>query len=145
MGFLLFITMSRPALGFTQLPIQWMLGVLTPRVKWWGCEADHSPPSNVEVKNVSMPPFCDTSSWWVGCLVKHRDFTFFFPYWFIGYLWRKVWGCMRNADKLWFRKCERKRLVKRPRQRKKDNIRLDLRGGWAGVGWIQLAENKHQC
>lgn len=37
------------ALGPTQLPIQWILGLLS--LKWPECEADHSPLSNAEVKN----------------------------------------------------------------------------------------------
>jgi hypothetical protein len=36
---------SRPALRHTQLPIQWVPGVKLP-----GREADHSPPTNAEVK-----------------------------------------------------------------------------------------------
>jgi hypothetical protein len=47
----LFTTASRPALGPTQPPIQWVLGALPLEVKRSGCEADHSPPSSAEVKN----------------------------------------------------------------------------------------------
>ena len=36
---------SRPALGHTQLPIQWVVGYLP------GHEVNHSPPSSVKVKN----------------------------------------------------------------------------------------------
>jgi hypothetical protein len=53
-------TMSRTALGPTQPPIQWVPGALSLEVKQPGCEADHSPPSSAEVKNVwsytSTPP-----------------------------------------------------------------------------------------
>jgi hypothetical protein len=35
-----------------QLPIQWVLGAFALGVKWPEDEADHSPPSNVKVKNV---------------------------------------------------------------------------------------------
>jgi hypothetical protein len=42
------------ALGPTQTPIQQVLGVNFPGVKWMGPEADHSPPSNAEVNNVLM-------------------------------------------------------------------------------------------
>jgi hypothetical protein len=38
-GVFLFATACRLALGFSQPPIQWVLGV-----KQKGCEADHSPP-----------------------------------------------------------------------------------------------------
>jgi hypothetical protein len=48
----LFFTSSRPALGSTQLPIQWVLGVLSLGVKRPGPEADHSPPVSTEVKKM---------------------------------------------------------------------------------------------
>jgi hypothetical protein len=47
----LFSTASKPALGLTQLPIQWVPEALSPGVKRPGREANHSPPSNGEVKN----------------------------------------------------------------------------------------------
>jgi hypothetical protein len=43
LGVFLFITASRPALGPTQPPIQWVPGVLFLGIKRPGCEADHSP------------------------------------------------------------------------------------------------------
>jgi hypothetical protein len=51
LGIFLFTTASRPALGPTQPPIQWVLGSLSLRVKRPGREANHSPPSSAEVKN----------------------------------------------------------------------------------------------
>jgi hypothetical protein len=42
----LFTTLSRPAMGPTQPPIQWITGVKRPE-----CEVDHSPSSTTEVKN----------------------------------------------------------------------------------------------
>jgi hypothetical protein len=43
---------SRPALGPTQPPIQWVPGGPFPRGKVRpGRDADHSPPSSAEVKN----------------------------------------------------------------------------------------------
>jgi hypothetical protein len=50
LGIFLFITGSRTALGPTQPPIQWVLGVPSLGVKRPGREADHSPPSITEVK-----------------------------------------------------------------------------------------------
>jgi hypothetical protein len=47
----LFTTASRPALGPTQPPIQWVPGALSLEVKRPGREADHSPPTSAEVKN----------------------------------------------------------------------------------------------
>jgi hypothetical protein len=48
----LFTTSSRPALGSTQLPIQWVLGDFSPGVKRPGREADHSLPASVKVKKL---------------------------------------------------------------------------------------------
>jgi hypothetical protein len=57
----LFSTSSRPALGPTQPPNQWVPGVLSPGVKRPGNEADHSPPTSAEVKKMwiytSNPPY----------------------------------------------------------------------------------------
>jgi hypothetical protein len=49
---LLFSTSSRPAMGPTQPPIQWVPGAPSPGIKWLGCEADHSPPTSAEVKKM---------------------------------------------------------------------------------------------
>jgi hypothetical protein len=63
----LFATVSRPSMGPTQPPSQWVLGAKPP-----GCEADHSSPSSAEVKNAwsytSIPPYV----FMVWCLIKHR-------------------------------------------------------------------------
>jgi hypothetical protein len=57
---LLFSTSSRPALGPTQSPIPWVPGPLSPGANREGREADHSPPTNSEVKKMwiykSTPP-----------------------------------------------------------------------------------------
>jgi hypothetical protein len=51
----------RLALGFTQPPIQWILGALFPAVKWLQCEADHLV---VRLKIYeAIPPFPYMSSW----------------------------------------------------------------------------------
>jgi hypothetical protein len=45
-------SVSRPALGPTQPPVQWVPGVLSPWVKARpGRDADHSPLSSAEVEN----------------------------------------------------------------------------------------------
>jgi hypothetical protein len=45
-------SVSRPALGPTQPPVQWVPGVLSPGVKvQLGRDADHSPPSSAKVEN----------------------------------------------------------------------------------------------
>jgi hypothetical protein len=60
MGFFLFATASVPALGPIQSPIQRIPGVLTPRVKRPGREANHSPSSRAHVRKawsyISTPP-----------------------------------------------------------------------------------------
>jgi hypothetical protein len=57
----LFFMSSRPALGSTQPPIQWVPEALSLGVKWRGCEVDHSPPASAEVKKMwiytSPPPY----------------------------------------------------------------------------------------
>jgi hypothetical protein len=50
LGIFLFTIASRPALGPTQPPIQWVPGALSLGVKRPGHEADLSPPSSAEVK-----------------------------------------------------------------------------------------------
>jgi hypothetical protein len=44
-------TSSRPVLGPTQPPIQWILGALSSGVKQPGRETNHSLPTSAEVKN----------------------------------------------------------------------------------------------
>jgi hypothetical protein len=73
MGISLFTTVSRPALGLTQPPNQWVPGALSV-VKRLGREADHSPSSSVELYSHSP----STPSW-RGTQLKHRgNFTFTF-------------------------------------------------------------------
>jgi hypothetical protein len=54
-------SMSRPALGSTQPPTQWVPGAFSPAVKRPGPEADHSPPTSAEIKKTwvytSTPPY----------------------------------------------------------------------------------------
>jgi hypothetical protein len=82
LGIFLFTTASRTALGPTQPPIQWVPGALSLGVKRPGREADHSPPSSVEIKEwmelYLHSPY--TSSLGGAQLKKHRDnfiFTFY--------------------------------------------------------------------
>lgn len=57
----LFSQPSRPALGHTQLPVEWIQGVISPGVERSSLQSDHSPQSAVEVRNdwsyTSTPPF----------------------------------------------------------------------------------------
>jgi hypothetical protein len=54
-------TSSRPALGHTQPPIQWVPWALFPGVKRLGNKSDHSPATSAEVKKMwiykSIPPY----------------------------------------------------------------------------------------
>jgi hypothetical protein len=50
-GIFLFTTASRPTLDPTQPPVQWVTGVLIPRVKRQEGGTEHSPESSAEVKN----------------------------------------------------------------------------------------------
>jgi hypothetical protein len=58
--------MSRPALGLTPSPIQWVQGALSLEVKRPVCEADHLHPSSAEGKNawssISTPQY-DVIAW----------------------------------------------------------------------------------
>jgi hypothetical protein len=63
-GKILFSTASRPALGPTQPPIEWVPGAISPGVKGPGRETDHSPPSSADVKNGgAIPPLPHMFSW----------------------------------------------------------------------------------
>jgi hypothetical protein len=61
---------SRPVLGPTQPPIQWVPGALSPGVKQPEREADHSPPTNAEVKKTwvctSTPPYAFMAQCLIG-------------------------------------------------------------------------------
>jgi hypothetical protein len=75
---LLFTTVSRPALGPTQPLIQWVPATLSLGVKRPGREADHSPQSSAEFKNVwsytSIPPIR------LHGVVLRRDNLAFIPF-----------------------------------------------------------------
>jgi hypothetical protein len=52
---------------------------------------------------------------------------------------------MRNAYKILVAKPERNVQLGRPRRRRQDNIRMDLRKiGWEGVDWLHLAQDSDQ-
>jgi hypothetical protein len=62
LGIFLFTTASRPALGSTQSPIQWIPEAISLGLKRPGREAGHSPQSSAEVINVCgaispLPPY----------------------------------------------------------------------------------------
>jgi hypothetical protein len=53
----LFFKSSRPALGSTQPPIEWVPEVLSPGIKWPEREAGHSAPASAEVKKMWIYTF----------------------------------------------------------------------------------------
>jgi hypothetical protein len=57
--------LSRPVLGSTYPPIQWVPRALSPGVKRPGREAGHSPPTTAEVKKklMSIQALLYTPSW----------------------------------------------------------------------------------
>jgi hypothetical protein len=60
---IIYFPASRPALGPTQPPIQWVPEALSPGVKGRKHEADHSPRSSAEFKNGgAIPPLPHMSS-----------------------------------------------------------------------------------
>jgi hypothetical protein len=60
----LYSTAFRPALRPTQLPVQMVLGALSPGAQRRVREANYSPPTSAEVKNAgAVPPLLYTSLW----------------------------------------------------------------------------------
>jgi hypothetical protein len=70
LGIFPFTTASRPALGPTQLPIQWVPGTLSLGVKLSGRETEHSPPYSDEVKNAWSYTSTLQYAFMVWCSVK---------------------------------------------------------------------------
>jgi hypothetical protein len=72
LGIFLFTTVSRTALGPMQPPIQWVPGALSLGVKQPGGGADHSPPSNAEVKEcVQLYIHSPSMPSWHGAQLKN--------------------------------------------------------------------------
>jgi hypothetical protein len=73
----LFSTSSRPALGPTQPPIQWVRGVFSLGIKRLGREADRSLPSTDEVKEYVEFYFHSSNTLsWRGAQSKHIDHSY---------------------------------------------------------------------
>jgi hypothetical protein len=69
-------TASRPALGPTQPPTQWVQGAVSLGVKRLEREADHSPPSNAEVKNEWSYTSTLRHAYMAWCSVKNKGDNF---------------------------------------------------------------------
>jgi hypothetical protein len=80
LGIFLSATASRPALGPIQPPIQLVPGIVSPRAKRSGREANHSPSSSAEVKNAWSYTSAPQYFFMAWCLVKHWDFTITFTF-----------------------------------------------------------------
>jgi len=77
MGFFLFTTVSRPVLGPTQPPVQWIPGALSLGVKRPGREADHLHLVPRSRMRGAIPPLPNTPSCH-GELEQRDNFTFTF-------------------------------------------------------------------
>jgi len=75
--------MSRLAQGPTQPPIQWVPGALSVGVKQPGCEADHSPPCGVEVKNVWSYTSTPQYAFMVWCSEKEQGHLYLHVYLYV--------------------------------------------------------------
>jgi hypothetical protein len=65
-----FSTASRPAVGPSQPPIQWVQRAVYPGVKRPACEADHSPPSSADVRNGGAIPPLPPYVFMAWCLIN---------------------------------------------------------------------------
>jgi hypothetical protein len=82
-GNFLFTTASRPALGLTQPPIQWVPRALSLGVERPGRESGHSHPSNAEVKeygNYTSTPHYAFMAW---CWLKSTEISLTFTFNFV--------------------------------------------------------------
>jgi hypothetical protein len=66
----LFSTSSRPVLGPTQPPFQWVLRALSPWVKRPGHETDHSSPTSAEVKKIWIYTSTPSYVFMAYCLIS---------------------------------------------------------------------------
>jgi hypothetical protein len=79
LGILLVTTASRPALGPTHPPIQWVRGALSLGVKRPECEADCTPPSSAEVRNEWSYTSFSQFAFMAWCSVKAQGQLYLLP------------------------------------------------------------------
>jgi hypothetical protein len=75
---LLFSTMSRQALGSTQPHIQCKRGTFSLKIKWLGCEANHSPPSTADIKNAWIYSSTPPNTFMMWCLINQEKGLHYF-------------------------------------------------------------------
>jgi hypothetical protein len=78
LGMFPFTTTSRPALGPTQSPVKWIPGSLSLGIKRPEHEADHSPPSSTEVKNVWSYTSTPQYAFMEWCSVKAQEHLYLY-------------------------------------------------------------------
>jgi hypothetical protein len=96
--YFLFSTSSRPALGPTQLPVQWVPWALSTGVKRLGRETDHSPPASAEVKKMWICTFIPPYAFMAQCLISQAQRQLYL-YWkaagrIIRWIMAVVCGCL---------------------------------------------------
>jgi hypothetical protein len=79
LGIFPFTTVSRPALGPTQPPIQRLPGDLSLRIKQPGRETEHSPPSSAVIKNAWSYTSTPQYAFMAWCSVKSTGTTLLLP------------------------------------------------------------------
>jgi hypothetical protein len=83
LGIFLFTTASRTALGPSQPPIQWVSGTVSLGINRQEHEADHSPPSNAEVKEwVELYLQSPSMPSWLGAQLKSTGISLPLPFTF---------------------------------------------------------------
>jgi hypothetical protein len=95
----LFSTASRPALGHTQPPMQWVSREISPGVKQPGREDDHSHPSSAEVKNCEAIPPLPPHVFMAECLINQaQEQLYLSTYWYME-------NCRRRSTLLFYSDC----------------------------------------
>jgi len=101
LGIFLFTTASRPTLGPTQPPIQWVPGALSLELRRLGSKADHLPPSGAEVKErVELYLHYPNKPSWRGQLYLISHVPSSHCLWF--YRPNNIWGRVQIVYLVWY-------------------------------------------
>jgi hypothetical protein len=85
---------SKPTVGLTRQPVQWVPGGVSPAVKRQKREADHAPPSMAKVNGGAIPPLPHTSSRRSAYLFKPKN-NFPFLRFTLGSFFLSFWDGVR--------------------------------------------------